>query len=885
MSKFLFERKNFRRPDCQLDHMDISLGFFDDRVEGEATLDLTARVPVKSVTLDAMSLDVHAAAEVLPSGKDSVLPFDCRADARKLVVPLAYPAAAGAKIRLHVRTTCHPSDVRLSGIYRDVTPAGAPPQFMSQCQQYGFEEILPVIDDCTAKCTFRTTLEGDARYTHLISNGDVDLAANPSGKPEPVPGNPARKRITYVNAQRMAPYLFLAVAGTWDALEDDVVYPDTRQKIHLEYLVPPGHLDGARVPMEILKSSILWQHKTLGFSYPYRTYRTITMEKSLYGGMENVGNTTIITEAALVDASLTDRRLVYAYGVIPHEYEHNHCGSGVTMESVFDMWLNEAYTVNVERAYLKSVFDPVFIRLQEIDQMRAVGGPLAQEETGKFGRIVREGYNDPDEIVDNVTYVKAPEVLDTLEKLIGADASRAATELYFRRYAGGNANTEQFLACFDEVTGRDITGLMREWLFSVGYPRVGVRHASDAAKKTLTLTFTQTRTGHGGLFTIPVSYAAVDAAGHDIPAATGTCVLAAAKQEIVIHDVTAPAFLSFNRGGGFYGVLVDESATDDELRAQVALDADPINRVEAMRILTDHERRTLFDALLRGNPLPAPSADWLALHRRLFRDDSLSETLRGALLRIDEAPTDRALRANVRENVTIRRALLAAAARNLGVDRIAAALLASAPAGAEGQTSAAILHRAFKAPLLDLLSASDDPAAFAALDKHLAAATNITDRLNTLRAIWCSGHPRRSEILSAAGETLRRTLGGYIGYLGVVASSPRVDVFDAIAAEEARPTWSISHPGLSRALYCAMAANNAQLWTPRGLAWLEKTVVKYAAVGEYNALRLIAPCENFRSFAPDLAAVVRGTLERIRAKLPADKFPAVTGRIDAVLED
>ncbi|MBV5332233.1 hypothetical protein JZU54_01355, partial [bacterium] len=83
-------------------------------------------------------------------------------------------------------------------------------------------------------------------------------------------------------------------------LADEVRYPGGR-RIALEYLVPPGKADGARVPMEILKRSILWQHAALGYVYPFDTYRTICMEKSNYGGMENVGNTTIITEAALID--------------------------------------------------------------------------------------------------------------------------------------------------------------------------------------------------------------------------------------------------------------------------------------------------------------------------------------------------------------------------------------------------------------------------------------------------------------------------------------------------------------------------------------------------------------------------------------------------------
>jgi aminopeptidase N len=53
--------------------------------------------------------------------------------------------------------------------------------------------------------------------------------------------------------------------------------------------------------MEILKESILWQAARSATSTRSTTYRTICMEKSNFGGMENVGNTTIITEAALID--------------------------------------------------------------------------------------------------------------------------------------------------------------------------------------------------------------------------------------------------------------------------------------------------------------------------------------------------------------------------------------------------------------------------------------------------------------------------------------------------------------------------------------------------------------------------------------------------------
>lgn len=196
----------------------------------------------------------------------------------------------------------------------------------------------------------------------------------------------------------------------------------------------------------------------------------------------------------------------------------------------------------------------------------------------------------------------------------------------------------------------------------------------------------------------------------------------------------------------------------------------------------------------------------------------------------------------------------------------------------------AIERRFVKSAYLQLLAALDTPAAHAALDEHLARSTNISDRLNTLAAIWQSGHPERRAILAREGASLRQSLGGYLGYLQLVGTSPRDDVFDAVAEEEARPTFSVSHPGLSRSLYLSLAFNNAQIWTPRGLRWLAVTVTQYAQVSEYNALRLIAPLQAYQTFAPDLRAAVESTLRAILAALKPLGCHSVVGRIEAYLK-
>lgn len=875
---FRCKRADARLPPVKLEHMEITLSFFETHVDGTALLTLTAREPLAAVELDARDLDIT---EVSLPDSGAPCPHTLDAARHKLVLALPAPLAAGETLRVFTRCRCTPSDTLLEGIYRDVTPPGAPQQYMSQCQQWGFQRILPVIDDCTAKCTFRTTLEGDARYTHLISNGDIDRAANPDGRPCPKPGDPARQTITFVNNLPMAPYLFIACAGTWDVLADEIRYPDGR-RIALEYLVPPGKTDGARVPMDILKRSILWQHEAVGYTYPFDTYRTICMEKSNYGGMENVGNTTIITEAALIDETTADPRLIYAHGVIVHEYEHNHCGSGVTMFSPFDMWLNEAYTVDIERRFTASVFDPAFMRLRETDATRAPGcGPLAVEDTGKFGQIVREGFNDPDELVDGVTYVKAPEVLNMLRQLLGEPAYEAATRLYFTRHAGGNATTDQFLACFEEVSGQSLADFSREWLFTVGYPQVTVRHAYDPDRRELRLTLRQTRSGKGGPFVLPFAFAAVDADGRDLEGSVQTVRFDTPEKNIALPLPRPPAFLSVNRDAGFYGTCADLSATPEQLALQVRLDPNAFNRVEAMRRLTDAERRRLL-----ADPAAEPSDGWLAVYRAALSAPGISDGIRGYLLKIDEQPLDRALLPHVRELPSVRQRLLRAAVRACGEAALIAALRppASDRSPPPADLPAAIERRFLKNALLQLLAASDSPAARDALEAHLSDAANITDRLNTLAALWQSRHPARHAILAREGDALRQTLGGYLGYLQIIGTSPHEDVFDAVAAEEARPAFSLSHPGLSRSLYLPLSLNNARLWTPRGLRWLADTAVKYAAVSEYNTLRLIAPCQAYRTFAPDLRDAVEAALRQMHAAIAPLGRPSVTGRLKAYLD-
>ena len=61
--------------------------------------------------------------------------------------------------------------------------------------------------------------------------------------------------------------------------------------------------------------------------------------------------------------------------------------------------------------------------------------------------------------------------------------------------------------------------------------------------------------------------------------------------DLTFEDVPPPAFISFNRNCSFYGTFADRSATPKQILAQIRLDPNLFNRVEAMRQFADPERR------------------------------------------------------------------------------------------------------------------------------------------------------------------------------------------------------------------------------------------------------------------------------------------------------
>jgi len=263
-------------------------------------------------------------------------------------------------------------------------------------------------------------------------------------------------------------------------------------------------------------------------------------------------------------------------------------------------------------------------------------------------------------LIDGVTYVKAAEVIRMLRLVLGRERFLAGKALYFTRYHNGNANTDQFFRCFEEVSGISLEQFKREWLYRIGYPKVTAKTEYRPSSRQYVVRFRQELREGQAPFHLPIELALVDRRGKDIQGTATVFQLKEAEGEEIFESIEEPpALASMNRDYSFYGTFRNEDAGPELLSDQVRLDPNVYNRVDAMRYLTDLERIRLL-----RDPDGAVSDGWLALYGDILADPGVAPSTKAYFLRIDEQPMDRSYATWYQELVVARERLMLAVNRS-----------------------------------------------------------------------------------------------------------------------------------------------------------------------------------------------------------------------------
>ena len=212
--------------------------------------------------------------------------------------------------------------------------------------------------------------------------------------------------------------------------------------------------------------------------YRWERYDLLVLPPSFpFGGMENPRLTFATPTVIAGDKSLV--------ALVAHELAHSWSGNLVTNATWRDFWLNEGFTVYLERRILAEVFGRPRVDMEATLDHQVLVEELARLDPADQILHVDLTGRDPDEGMTQVPYLKGDLFLRLLEETVGRERFDTYLRTYFDHFAFRSITTGDFVAYLNEhLLSGDAslaeTLLVDAWLEQPGLPANAPRAESDA---------------------------------------------------------------------------------------------------------------------------------------------------------------------------------------------------------------------------------------------------------------------------------------------------------------------------------------------------------------------------------------------------------------------
>merc|ERR1712000_423643 len=399
----------------------FDLDFEGKKLKGEVILKLESQTEKESkeVVLDSRSVKVDG---VKVNEKETTFEFKNHDGPLGAPLHVSVPegVAKGETIDMVIDLETTSKCTALQWLTPAQTSNKKHPYMFSQCQAINARSIFPCQDTPDIKSTFTF---------NITSELPVVASGVPVGDHEATPGK--SKVYTFEQKVPIPSYLFAVASG-------DIA----TAKIGPRSVVAtgPNELEACKWELERDMEKFMEIADKLVFPYKWGEYNVLVLPPSFpYGGMENP----IYTFATPTIIS-GDRQNV---DVIAHELSHSWSGNLVSNSSWEHFWLNEGWTMYLER------------RIQAIvhggDQWRdfsaIIGWQALTDSIKNFGEeheftklVIDLKGKDPDDAFSSIPYEKGFNFLYYIEKLITKEQFDTFIPHYFETWRGKSLDSYDF---------------------------------------------------------------------------------------------------------------------------------------------------------------------------------------------------------------------------------------------------------------------------------------------------------------------------------------------------------------------------------------------------------------------------------------------------------
>ena len=727
----------------------------------------------------------------------------------------------------------------LSGLYM----SGG--RFCTQCEAVGFRRITFYPDRPDVMSKFKVELEADKeKYPILLSNGTPgetrDLG---DGHHMAVWDDPHPKPA----------YLFALCAGDYDVYTDSFTTMSGRQ-VGLAIHVDKGDADRAAWAMDSLKRSMKWDEDVFGREYDLGVFNIVAVRDFNFGAMENKGLNIFNSAYVLADENTaTDADFEAIESIVAHEYFHNWTGNRITCRDWFQLCLKEGLTVFRDQEFSADMRSRPVQRIKDVIRLRARQFP---EDAGPLAHPVRpSAYGAIDNLYTATVYEKGAELIRMLKTLIGDEAFFKGMSLYFDRHDGEAVTIEDFYACFEETSGRDLDDF-RRWYGQPGTPQVSFSEAYDAEKGIYSVSLSQTPGKDSSKpVMMPINFA-VFAPGGEVTDIATAFLEGAPWEWTTVSD--AQPLLSINRG--FSAPVRVEDKRPKDVRLNLAqIDDDPFNKWDTFQSLM---KADIVAAAYDGAPVDPHLISALAeAVQAAANEDPAYAALLARLpgvgeLMLERSPADPAALAKARK--TAKKALAEKLSAFCGK-----ILTAPSPAPFDpGAEQAGI--RALRCAAIDLLGAEEKAPALLGLYQ---SATNMTESLAALTALaGIQGAIERDEAVSdfhAKWSDNQLVLDKWFSAQAATGDAKTVQNLLSHA------DFDLKNPNRVRALMGAFAGQNLGAFhAPDGSGYqlLAEIIAQADAINPALAARLATAYEQWRSIEPTARSEAKSAMDSLMAQ-------------------
>lgn len=442
--------------------LDWEIDFNKKLVKGFITLNLTRLIDIeKSIKLDTSFLQIDKISinnEIIDNFeiKDRIEPLGSQ-----LIIPLLNVGDSSFNLKIEYETTENCTALQW------LHAKDGNPYVFSQLEAIHARSLFPCLDTPSIKSKYQVTIKsklpvvfsGIEVDTHNDHDHDADVSDADVSDAD-------LKKYRFKQDVPIPSYLIGIASGNLLSAE---IGP--RSKVYAE----PHRIKDCQWEFNNDVEKFIKVAEKLIFNYEWGRYDIlINVDSYPYGGMESPNVTFATPTLIAYDKSNID--------VIAHELAHSWSGNLVTNCSWNHFWLNEGWTVYLERRIMSLVHDNDSIRhfsalIGWNDLQDSIN---AMKKPNRFSTLVQDLSDgcDPDEAFSSVPYEKGFNLLFHLETQLGGTKEfDPFIKYYFRIFAYKSLDTFQFLDTLFEFYSNDTDKLKilksidwETWLYKPGMP-------------------------------------------------------------------------------------------------------------------------------------------------------------------------------------------------------------------------------------------------------------------------------------------------------------------------------------------------------------------------------------------------------------------------------